>query len=73
MSDLAARVHDKVHFDIVKRFHDVSLFDEVIYSIYLATLEIERKSNKLKLATVQAIWRFSDRRLYRLRKSRIDN
>ncbi len=34
MIDLAARVHYKVHFDIVKRFHDVSLFDEVIHSIY---------------------------------------
>ena len=34
MLDLAARVHYKVHFDIVKRFPDVSLFEEVIFTIY---------------------------------------
>lgn len=34
MLDLAARVHYKAHFDIVKKYPDVSLFEEVIYSIY---------------------------------------
>lgn len=34
MIDLAARVHYKVHFDIVRRYTGTSLFDEVIYVIY---------------------------------------
>ncbi len=34
MIDLAARVHYKVHFDVVKRFNDVNLFDEFILIIH---------------------------------------